>query len=107
MRDDLKKKISRNIIEIKRDIDAQELTDFFIAEEVLSFDEVDQINSYNPNTKENRNNAFLRILLKKDDKAFDVFTGALRQIGFDHLADLILNTETTAPSNGKCILFLE
>lgn len=87
------RKIKRNILALKRDIDAKDLLDFFIEQEVFDFPDVEKINGFNPNTTESRNNCFFQLLFQSGNRAYDVFLYALRQTQLDHLADLIENTQ--------------
>lgn len=83
-------------------MDAKDLTDYFIQEDILSFHDVDKITGYNPNTADSRNTCFFRIILDKEDRAYHVFLNALRENNQDHLAELIENTQVQAqPVQGK------
>ncbi|XP_052779447.1 uncharacterized protein LOC128216815 [Mya arenaria] len=98
MREELQRKITKNIIDIKKDMDAKDLVDHFIQEGVFDLLDDEEINGFNPNTAENRNKCFLTKLLKKDDRAYEVFLKTLRHVRLDHLAEQIENTEVaTAP----------
>ncbi|WAR26900.1 CRADD-like protein [Mya arenaria] len=98
MREELQRKIKKNIIDIKKDMDAKDLVDHFVQEDVFDLPDDEEINGFNPNTAENRNKCFLAKLLKKDDRAYDVFLQTLHLVGLAHLAEQIENTEVaTAP----------
>ena len=90
---DKERKIKRNLLALKRDIDAKDLCDFFIQEEIFDFPDTDQINGFNPNTTENRNSCFFKLLFQSGERAYDVFLNALRQNQQEYLADMIENTQ--------------
>jgi hypothetical protein len=90
---DHERKIKKNLLALKKDMDARDLTDFFIQEEIFDFPDIDKINGYNPNTTDNRNNCFFQLLFQSGERAYDVFLRALRQNQQDYLADLIENTQ--------------
>lgn len=89
-------KIKKNYRMLKTDVDAKDLTDFFIEREIFDFPDVDKINNYNPNTQENRNNCFFQLLFQSGPRAYDVFLYALRQNKLDHIVDILERTEVTA-----------
>ncbi|XP_052272560.1 uncharacterized protein LOC127873039 isoform X2 [Dreissena polymorpha] len=89
MRQDLQLKITKNLQAIKKDIDAKDLLDIFIEKNVFDFKDKDEIEGWNPNTQENRNNCFIRKILQKGDNAYTVFIDALKAHGFQHLVDLL------------------
>ena len=86
------RKIKKNIINLKKDMDAKDLVDYMISEEIFDFDDNEKINGYNPNTASNRNNAFFTLLFGSGDRAYTVFLGALARNGQRHLAEMIENT---------------
>ncbi|XP_045164985.2 uncharacterized protein LOC128546145 isoform X2 [Mercenaria mercenaria] len=90
---DKERKIKRNLLALKRDMDAKDLTDYFIEQEIFDFPDVERINGYNPNTTDNRNNCFFQLLFQSGDRAYDVFLYSLRQNQQEHLADMIDNTQ--------------
>ena len=102
MREELKKKIKKNIIQLKRDMDARDLTDYFIQEDILDFNDVEKINGYNPNTSDSRNTCFFGLILDRSDEAYNVFLMALRENSLEYLADMVENTQVVAqPSSGN------
>ena len=100
MREELQIKIKKNLIAIKKDMDAKDLVDHFIQGLIFDLPDEEAINGFNPNTAENRNKCFIRLLMNKEDRAYDVFLQTLRIVGLDHIADQIDNTQvTTAQGN--------
>lgn len=92
----------KNIIKLKSDMDAKDLTDYFIQEEILDFRDVEMINGYNPNTSDSRNTCFFRLICDKPDHAYDVFLNALRGNNQGYLADMIEGTEVVVqPQEGN------
>ena len=65
LRKEDQKRIRKNLSMIKHYIDANDLTDYFIENEIFDFPDVERITGYNPNTKESRNNCFLQMLLNR------------------------------------------
>ena len=86
------RKIRKCYIELKRDMDAKELVDYFITEEIFDPSDGEVINGYNPNTQSNRNDAFFRLLFDSSDRAYEVFLRALERNGQTHLAQMVENT---------------
>lgn len=86
------RKIRKCIIALKRDMDAKELVDYFISEEIFDHRDSELINGYNPNTTSNRNDAFFRLLFASGDRAYSVFLEALNRNVQSHLAQMIENT---------------
>ena len=93
MRKDHERKIMKNLVALKQDMDAKDLVDWFIQEEIFDFADNDIINGYNPNTASNRNNAFFKLLFNSGPQAYEVFLKALERNGQTHLAERIENTE--------------
>ena len=92
-------KIKRNFRYLKNEIDAKELQDHFVEAEIFDFPDLDAINGYNPDTKENRNNCFFRLMRNAGPKAYDVFLYALRKNGQEYVAERL---EETVPSQQAC-----
>lgn len=90
---DDERRIKKNIRDLKRDMDAKDLIDYFIEKEIFDFADLEKINGYNPNTSDNRNNCFFILLLQSGPQAYSVFLDSLRVNGQDHLADLVENTQ--------------
>lgn len=90
---DQERKIKRNLIALKRDMDAKDLIDYFIEKDLFDFKDFEEINGFNPNTTESRNNRFFHLLFQSGPQAYDVFVYALRSCHLDHLADLVENTQ--------------
>ncbi|XP_052213937.1 death domain-containing protein CRADD-like isoform X1 [Dreissena polymorpha] len=100
MRPDLQQKITKNYRAIKKDIDAKDLLDIFIEENVFDFKDKDEIEGWNPNTQENRNSCFIQKILQKGDNAYTVFIDALKEHGLQHLVDLLESTRVDLPNQG-------
>ena len=92
MAKDQERKIKKNYITLKEDMDAKDLTDWFIQEEIFDFSDYEYINGFNPNTSTNRNNAFFSLLFNSGPRAYPVFLKALEKNGQSHLAEKIENT---------------
>ncbi|KAL3853826.1 hypothetical protein ACJMK2_017329 [Sinanodonta woodiana] len=88
-----KKKILKNFINLKRDVDPKDIVDYFVEQELFDFEDVDKINNYNPNTQANRWLGFGSLLFSCGPKAYDVFLYALEQVKYNDLADAIRNTK--------------
>ena len=86
------RKIRKCYIALKRDMDAKDLVDYFITEEIFDPSDSETINGYNPNTTSNRNDAFFRLLFNSGDRAYTVFLTALERNGQPHLAEMVENT---------------
>lgn len=88
-----KKKIMKNYIILKRDVDPKDLVDYFVEQELFDFEDVEKINNYNPNTQANRWQGFGSLLFSCGPKAYEVFLYALEQVKYNDLADAIRNTK--------------
>ncbi|KAL4227148.1 hypothetical protein ACF0H5_015121 [Mactra antiquata] len=93
MQIDNERRIKKNLRELKKDMDAKDLVDYFIEKEIFDFPDLEKINGFNPNTTENRNNCFFSLLFQSGNRAYGVFLEALRDHGQQHLAEMIENTE--------------
>ena len=91
------RKIKKNLVALKKDMDAKDLIDHFIQDEIFELDDRDYINGFNPNTPVSRNDAFFERLFNSGPKAYSVFLKALKQNGQQHLANLI--EETVLPGD--------
>lgn len=93
------RKIKKNLVQLKQDMDAKDLLDWFIQYEIFDFADQDVIIGYNPNTTSNRNNAFFRLLFQSGPRAYSVFLEALKKSGQPHLAEMIEKTVLEGGNN--------
>jgi hypothetical protein len=85
-------KIAINLQLIVDDIDATDLLDYFIQEEVLSDDDSDVVRNANPNTHMNRNLIFLHMIINSEPRTYDVFIQSLTRSKCTHVVDALQNT---------------
>ena len=106
MNKDHERKIKKNIVALKKDMDAKDLIDWFIQEEIFDFEDHERITGYNPNTAANRNNEFFKLLFNSGPQAYSVFLKALEKNGQSHLTRLVENTVLSGGAdgdlNGRC-----
>ncbi|KAK3579405.1 hypothetical protein CHS0354_029713 [Potamilus streckersoni] len=93
-----KRKILKNFISLKQDVDPKDIVDYFVEQELFDFEDVEKINNYNPNTQANRWQGFSKLLFSCGPKAYEVFLYALEQTKYNDLADAIRNTKVELSS---------
>ena len=98
------RKIKKNLIYLKKNMDAKDLTDYFIQEEVFDFPDIDMIKGFNPNTTESRNDCFFKLLFMSGPNAYNVFLESLRINGQDFLADKIEGTHVEGGDTASAAL---
>jgi hypothetical protein len=85
-------KIAINIQFIVDEVEAADLLNYFIQEGVLSDDDSDLVRNAIPNTRINRNLAFLNLLINSEPRAYGVFIESLTRSKSTHVVDTIQNT---------------
>ena len=83
MRDTDKKKIRRNWVILLTDLDAKALTPYFISAFVLVPDEDEKIRAFS--TPIEQNDAFLKMIMKKGENAYNTLLLALEKTGNQHI----------------------
>jgi hypothetical protein len=98
-------KLAINLQFIVDEIDAADLLDYFIQEGVLSDDDSDLVRNVIPNTRINRNLAFLNLLSNSEPRAFGVFIESLTRSKSTYVVDTIQNTvvESHGADIGKLV----
>ena len=87
MKDEDKKKICRNWVQLITSIDAKALTPYFISAFVLSPDDDEKIRACA--LPRDQNDTFLKMIIKKGDSAYSTMLDALKKTGNDHIVCLL------------------
>jgi hypothetical protein len=85
-------KVAINIQLIVDDIDATDLLNYFIQEELMSDDDSDVVRNANPNTRLNRNLIFLYLLINSEPRTYGVFIQSLTRSECTHVVDALQDT---------------
>lgn len=89
------RKVEKNLVFIKENLDSKDILDYFIQDGIFTSGIAEEVLTFNPNTRENRNRLFLQYLQRSGPRGVDVFLEALDQTRNGFIADRIRNTELT------------
>ncbi|KAK3591373.1 hypothetical protein CHS0354_005289 [Potamilus streckersoni] len=101
MRPEDEKKIRKNFVTLKKNVDPLDLADYFIQEELFDFSDINRINSYNPNTVANRWQGFASLLFDCGPKAYETLLLALEECKYHDIVRSIRTTKSEAPK--QCV----
>ena len=90
---DQEMRIRENQDLLNENVDAKDLVDYFIQEDIFDFSDAEQINGYSPNTRMNRNGCFFELLFNSGPRAFDVLLQALQSERQEFLVEKIMNSD--------------
>ena len=90
------RRIKNNWTFLKENLVQHEIRDFFINEAVWDIADIEEINA--EKTPKEKNERFLKLLLRSDNRAYDVFVAALREKGSTHIIQKLQNTHITKDS---------
>lgn len=99
-------RIKRNLIFLKENLEQSVIRDAFMAEglwDICDFEKIDA-----EKTSNEKNERFIRLLLKSGPTAFRVFIAALKENGLIHIVDRLENTSVTEsfPESSGMHIFL-
>ena len=99
-------RIKRNFIFLKENLEQYEVRDAFVEEGLWDICDLEKNDA--EKTSSEKNERFLRLLLKSGPTAFRVFTAALKEHGSIHIVERLENTsvEETFPESTGMHFFL-
>nr|XP_022287363.1 uncharacterized protein LOC111100064 [Crassostrea virginica]XP_022287364.1 uncharacterized protein LOC111100064 [Crassostrea virginica]XP_022287365.1 uncharacterized protein LOC111100064 [Crassostrea virginica]XP_022287366.1 uncharacterized protein LOC111100064 [Crassostrea virginica]XP_022287367.1 uncharacterized protein LOC111100064 [Crassostrea virginica]XP_022287368.1 uncharacterized protein LOC111100064 [Crassostrea virginica]XP_022287369.1 uncharacterized protein LOC111100064 [Crasso len=86
-------RIKHNWKFLKENLVQHEIRDMLINEGVWDIDDIEEIDA--EKTSKEKNEKFLKLLLRSDNRAYDVFVAALREKCSTHIIEKLQNTWTT------------
>ncbi|XP_078338388.1 uncharacterized protein LOC111100306 [Crassostrea virginica] len=86
-------RLQRNLIFLKEHLEQDEIRDIFVDEGLWDICDLEKIDS--ENTSNEKNEMFLRLLLKSGPTAYKVFTAALQKTGSSYIVERLENTSVT------------
>jgi len=106
-----RRRLRENYVELVRNLNPEDVTDYLYQEQILSDEDCENI--FSGATRAQRMRLFLALLPKKGPNSYSKFITAMQQSGYDYLVEILTNTpldpdeidaESVAPDSPPILL---